>query len=127
MSKLSIDKHAPVATNSQNPYDFNGVSVSQIIFISLPCFSQNLHPAATKGAQLGLEDNKQLELLNNVLEPLWNQMRQQDSNLNLYQKASLLLNKLLLLKKRKRNLRKKILKNLRKMSIVYLNYLQPKK
>jgi hypothetical protein len=76
---------------------------------------------------LGLEDNNQLELLNNVLEPLWNQMRQQDSNLNLYQKASLLLNKLLLLKKRKRNLRKKILKNLRKMSIVYLNYLRPKK
>lgn len=33
MSKLSIDKHAPVATNSQNPYDFNGVSVSQKYFI----------------------------------------------------------------------------------------------
>jgi len=31
MSKLSIDKHAPVANNSQNPYDFNGVSVSLIL------------------------------------------------------------------------------------------------
>jgi hypothetical protein len=28
MSKFSIDKTAPIANNVQNPYDFNGVSVS---------------------------------------------------------------------------------------------------
>lgn len=28
MSKFSIDKTAAVTNNTQNPYDFNGVSVS---------------------------------------------------------------------------------------------------
>ena len=69
MSKLSIDKHAPVANNSQNPYDFNGVSVSTNLLLIQTFFkSQNHHPAVTNVAQLVLEDNL-LVLLSKDWEP----------------------------------------------------------
>ena len=48
MSKFSIDKTAPNVNNTQNPYDFNGVSVSQ--FSRLILCSLNPHHQATSVA-----------------------------------------------------------------------------
>jgi hypothetical protein len=50
MSKFSIDKTAPIANNVQNPYDFNGVSVSFRFTAHFTC-RVSPHQAATNVAQ----------------------------------------------------------------------------
>lgn len=65
MSKFSIDKTASGANNTQNPYDFNGVSVSFSINLTSPSH----HRQATRGAPSGLEAVSRLAPPNSAWEP----------------------------------------------------------
>ena len=66
MSKFSIDKTAHNVNNTQNPYDFNGVSVSQFSRF-IPC-SLNPHHQATSVA-LSVPAVSPLEPVNSVSVP----------------------------------------------------------